>query len=157
MDMRKLIITAALAILATALLAPVASAADKGKHKGKKTFTTKLTGANEVPGPGDPDGKGHATIRTDSKRDRVCFTIVTKRIDAPEAGHIHEGDSDTAGPAVVTLFTDASDKRVRRGCVATTQEQIDEIRADPSNYYVNLHNDPYPLGALRGQLSKSGH
>jgi hypothetical protein len=29
--------------------------------------------------------------------------------------------------------------------VATTQEQIDEIRADPSNYYVNLHNDMYPL------------
>jgi hypothetical protein len=41
--------------------------------------------------------------------------------------------------------------------VATTQEQIDEIRADPSNYYVNLHNDTYSAGALRGQLSKSGH
>lgn len=157
MHMRKFIITAALAILAAALLAPVGSAADKGKHNGKKTFTTKLKGANEVPGPGDPDGKGHATIRTDSKRDRVCFTIVTKRIDAPTAGHIHEGDSNTAGPVVVPLFTSASDNKVRHGCLPTTQERIDEIRADPSNYYVNVHNGTYPQGALRGQLRKSGH
>ncbi len=154
--MRKLLLTAALALLATALLAPLGSAADKGKHKGKKTFTTKLKGANEVPGPGDPDGKGHATIRTDSKRDRVCFTIVTRRIDAPVAGHIHEGDAKTAGPVVVTLFTGASSKKVRRGCVDTTQEQIDEIRSDPSSYYVNVHNAEYPQGALRGQLRRSG-
>ena len=154
--MRKFIITAALAILAAALLAPTGSAAGKGKHLGKKTFTTKLTGANEVPGPGDPDGRGHATIRTNSRLDRVCFTIVTRRIDAPTAGHIHVGDSKTAGPIVVGLFEGAKDKKVRRGCVATTQAQIDLIRADPSNFYVNVHNAIYPKGALRGQLRSSG-
>jgi hypothetical protein len=38
-----------------ALLAPVGSAADKGKAQGQeKTFATKLAGANEVPRPRRP-------------------------------------------------------------------------------------------------------
>ena len=155
--MRKIIIAALLAVLATALLAPVGSAANKGKHKGKRTYTTKLKGSNEVPGPGDPDGKGHATIRLDSKRDRVCFTVETKRMKPPNAGHIHVGDTKTAGPVVVPLFTTASQKKTRHGCVATTQDVIDAIRSDPSNYYVNVHNEDFPAGAARGQLHRSGH
>jgi hypothetical protein len=156
--MRKIIITAALALLAAALLAPVGTAADKGKHKGKRTYTTKLKGANEIPGPGDPDGKGHATIRLDSKRDRVCYTVETKRIARPTTlGHIHKGDSETAGPPVVDLFLTPSNQRVRHGCVATTQEIIDAIRTDPSGYYVNVHNGEFPTGAVRGQLHRSGH
>ena len=97
--MKRFLITVAVAILAAALLAPIGSAA--GKHKGKKTYTTKLKGANEIPGPGDPDGKGKATIRLSSKRDRVCFTIETKRIAPTSAGHIHVGDKQTAGPVFV--------------------------------------------------------
>jgi hypothetical protein len=154
--MKRILITAAAAILAAALLAPIGSAADKGKHKGKRTYTTKLKGSNEVPGPGDPDGKGKATIRLDSKRDRVCFTIETKRIAPPDKGHIHVGDRTTAGPVFITLFTTASNKRVRHGCVAATDAQIDAIRANPANYYVNVHNATFPNGALRGQLRRSG-
>jgi hypothetical protein len=152
--MKRILITAAVAILAAALLAPVGSAA--GKHKGKKTYTTKLKGSNEVPGPGDPDGKGKATIRLSSKRDRVCFTIETKRIAPPDKGHIHVGDSKTAGPVFITLFTTASKKKVRHGCVAATDAQIDAIRANPAGYYVNVHNAEFPNGALRGQLRRPG-
>jgi hypothetical protein len=152
--MKRFLITAAVAILAAALLAPAGSAA--GKHKGKKTYTTKLKGANEIPGPGDPDGKGKATIRLSSKRDRVCFTIETKRIAPPSAGHIHVGDGKTAGPVFIALFTTASNKKVRHGCVPATDAQIAAIRANPSNYYVNVHNADFPAGALRGQLRRSG-
>jgi hypothetical protein len=151
--MKKITLTALLAILATALVAPVGLAHDHGKHKGKKLFTTKLKGANEVPGPGDPDGKGHAWIRLDSKRDRVCFKVSAKGVAPLTAGHIHTGDSKTAGPVFVELFSGpASDRRHRRGCVATTQAKIDAIRANPAGYYVNVHNAEYPNGALRGQL-----
>ena len=90
--------TALLAILAAALLAPAGVAHDKGKHKGKKLYTTKLKGANEVPGPGDPDGKGKAWIRltpsatasasrsaprASSRSPRATSTRVTARLRAP--------------------------------------------------------------------------
>ena len=62
----------------------------KSKHKGKKLYTTTLKGANEVPGPGDPDGKGKAWIRLDSKRDRICFKVSAKGVKPLTAGHIHD-------------------------------------------------------------------
>jgi len=154
--MRKIILTAILAMLTAALLAPAGLAHNHGKstHKGKKLFTTTLKGANEVPGPGDPDGKGHAWIRVDSKRDRICFKVSAKGVKPLTAAHIHTGDRKTAGPVFVELFSGESATRHRRGCVATTQEKIDAIRSNPSGYYVNVHNAEYPDGALRGQLGR---
>jgi hypothetical protein len=31
-------------------------------------------------------------------------------------------------------------------------ELVADIAANPSEYYVNVHNKPYPAGAIRGQL-----
>jgi hypothetical protein len=152
--MKRIILTAVLAILAGALVAPAGLAHDHGKHKGKRLYTTTLKGSKEVPGPGDPDGKGHAWVRLDSKRDRICFKVSAKGVKPLTAGHIHTGDRTTAGPVFVELFTGGPDSRHRRGCVGVTQEQIDAIRANPSGYYVNVHNDEYPAGALRGQLGR---
>ncbi len=145
--MREILTVAGLATLTAGVIALPAAADSE-----KRALTTKLSGAEEVPNDGDPDGKGRATIRIKGD-DTVCFTVVTKRIDGSTAGHIHEAPRGVAGPIVVRLFSGPSDATSRRGCVDDVDEEvIDGLREDPSDYYVNVHNEQFPTGAVRGQL-----
>ncbi len=41
-------------------------------------------------------------------------------------------------------------------CVSLARAKILEIKNNPSGYYVNVHNKPFPNGAVRGQLSPAG-
>ena len=38
------------------------------------------------------------------------------------------------------------------GCTPATAAIIDEILANPANFYVNVHTQEHPAGAMRGQL-----
>lgn len=117
------------------------------------TFTTSLTGAEEVPGPGDPNGRGSATLDV-YNAGVVCYTLKLQGIDAPTAAHIHFADAGAAGPFVVDLRIDQATSRGNRlsYCVNADESVAAAIRANPADYYVNVHNAAYPLGALRGQL-----
>jgi hypothetical protein len=121
-------------------------------QEGGRRFTTPLTGVAEVPGPGDPDGRGAAEIRVNPGRKQVCFTLRVSNIDPATGAHIHEGAPTEAGPVVVTLAPPAGG--TSRGCVAVTRELALEIIRTPTNYYVNVHNAAFPKGAVRGQLGK---
>jgi hypothetical protein len=108
-----------------------------------------LTGAAEAPGPGDPDGSGSAVITLNQGKGEVCFDITVSGVDPITAAHIHEAPPGQPGPVVVNF--DVPNNGLS-GCVAASAEEIKEIRQDPGEYYVNVHNAPYPAGALRGQL-----
>lgn len=112
-----------------------------------------LTGAAEVPGPGDADGSGKAIVWVNAGQSRVCAWIKVKDIDAATAAHIHAGKKGVAGDVVVTLPTpDASG--VSKGCVKVERALAKQILKNPAAYYVNVHNAAFPGGALRGQLGK---
>src|SRR5688572_17330777 len=49
------------------------------------TLDATLSGDAEVPGPGDPDGSGDATITLDTVNDSVCFDVSWSRIGRPFA------------------------------------------------------------------------
>jgi len=51
-------------------------------------ITVTLSGAAEVPGPGDEDGTGVAVLTLSAEAGQVCYTLATENIDAPTAGHI---------------------------------------------------------------------
>jgi hypothetical protein len=151
--MRKAVLLAGLCLLALlAASGPVAA------DDGGRPFSTGLTGAAEVPGPGDPDASGTAKIALNQGLGTVCFEVSWAGIDGEVfASHIHVGSAVVAGPVVVTLFTGSfSGTDSVSGCAENVDpELIKAIRQNPEAYYVNVHSRPnFPGGAVRGQLSK---
>ncbi len=142
-----------------ALALPVAAAqqdADDrlGRFVGRQA---NLSGAKEVPGPGDPNGRGRARIRLHANRGEVCYTVSWRKIDSPFAAHIHAGRRDVAGPVAVALFQEAQPLPDTRHRMSDCIEGLDralvaDIVRRPRAYYVNVHNLEFPDGAIRGQL-----
>lgn len=125
-----------------------------GDDDGTVDLASELTGDAEVPGPGDDDGSGEAEVTLDLAGGEICFEVEAEGIDMPRAAHIHEGGTDVAGPIVVD-FGDPSDDGVWEGCTDIDPELAAAIADDPDGYYVNVHNEPFPAGAVRGQLTRS--
>jgi CHRD domain len=148
--MRRRVLFVAAALGMVGMLAVGAPAYGEGRP-----FSTTLTGATEVPGPGDADASGTAFITLNQGQGEVCFDLSWAGIDGTvTAAHIHVGPVGVGGPVVVPLFagtfagTDSAS-----GCVSGVREElIKAIRHDPENYYVNIHSDVFPAGAVRGQL-----
>lgn len=121
---------------------------------GRHVFTTRLSGAAEVPGPGDPDGKGFAriTLSMEDGQPVVCWSIRVKDILLPATGaHIHAGPAGVAGPIVVPL-TPPDESGRSSGCTEVSHEVHMALHTQTDQYYVNVHNSDYPAGAVRGQL-----
>ena len=116
---------------------------------------TSLNGAEEVPGPGDPDGTGFAVIRLNVGRMRVCWDLTVTDIAPATAAHIHAAPAGVAGGIVVPLSppTSGSSSGCRDGVDPVL---IQAIVGHPDQYYVNVHNADFPAGAVRGQLSNPG-
>ena len=149
--MRNVKLFLAAVALVTAAAGVLAAAQDK--EQGGRRLTATLTGAAEVPGPGDADGAGTAVITLNQGQNEVCFDLTVSNIGAATMAHIHVGAAGTAGDAVVTL-TPLAAEGSSKGCISATAELIKKIRQNPENYYVNVHNSEFPSGAVRGQLSK---
>jgi hypothetical protein len=112
-----------------------------------QSYSALLSGAAEVPGPGDADGAGLAVITIDGTTLR--YTVWTQHIAAATAAHIHIGAAGVAGAVLVPL----DHNMLFSGSTAITAAVADQIRANPSGFYVNVHNGDFPNGAVRGQLT----
>ena len=145
-----------LAALVTGLAVAVAVAGVAAADDGGRPLSTALTGAEEAPGPGDPNATGQADLRLNQGQNEVCFEISWANVDGEVfAGHIHVGPLGSPGPVVVTLFTGAfPGTGSASGCAQDVDgDLIKAIRQDPTAYYVNVHSRPnFPGGAVRGQL-----
>lgn len=120
--------------------------------EGGRPLSTTMDGAQEVPGPGDPDGTGSATITLNHGQAEVCFQLTVSNIAPATAAHIHVAPLGDPGPVVVGLTPPTSGSS--SGCVSADPELVKAILQNPDAYYVNVHNAEFPAGAVRGQLSK---
>ncbi len=113
-----------------------------------------------MPGPGDDDGRGTFSYLTFG--DTLCYVLTARRIDPPVAAHIHLGAAGTPGPIAINLET--PDDGFSHGCITAVDDSTPNtadvlLRAElagivesPENYYANVHNPAFALGAIRGQL-----
>ena len=125
-----------------------------GAVEGGTRLKATLTGASEVPGPGDPDGTGTASVNIDVTKREVCYEVTTQKIDRPTGAHIHEGESGKSGGVVVPLTTPTAGDTTTKGCATADSALIGRMTANPGNFYVNVHSQAHQQGAIRGQLSQ---
>jgi hypothetical protein len=149
---RSAIISALLAIASIGLAGCVGSGSSTpsaAPNPPLHLYRARLSGRAEIPA-GAPKGSGWAIIAIHSGS-VVCWRFA----------HLH-GFSDAAaaqiqvgleGRAGVTLLPLSTGPRLHhRGCVQANTAAIKAIERAPSGYYVSVHSQGYPTGAVRGQL-----
>lgn len=131
---------------ATFVIPATAATADDGGRR----IAVEMTGAQEAPGPGDPDGSGVATFAINTGQQQICYTLTATDILPATAAHIHLAPAGVPGPVVVPLEapTDGSSA----ACADIDRALAKAIAKNPSAYYVNVHNAEFPAGAIRAQL-----
>ena len=146
--MKTMMLLAAGAMLATSASAQLIT-------DGGRTFTADLTSAQEVP-PRTETATGEFTVTVNVQQRRLCYELEVTGFDPADTGdtlvgaHIHVGAAGTNGPIVVHLAlpTDGDSE----ACVDITARLAAQIWARPQQYYVNVHTEEFPGGAIRGQL-----
>jgi hypothetical protein len=113
-------------------------------------YEVSLDGASEVPGPGDPDGSADVTLDLGTVSNEVCVNELTiSGVDTPTLFHIHRGAVGVAGPVVVDLVPALTAVPY---CATVDAALMAELITTPEAFYLNIHNEAFPAGAVRGQL-----
>ena len=113
-----------------------------------RTLALTLTGDVEAPGPGSA-GTAEATLTYDGNE--LCVEGTTTGVGPIIGGHIHGAPAGQSGDIVIDLgITTAADGPFE-GC-ATVGAEGGVVVEDPTNYYLNLHTEEFPAGAVRAQL-----
>ena len=136
--------TGALAVTGAVLTGAPASAAPAVKH-----IVAPLSGLQEVPGPGDADGKGKGTLDVNAATGEICYVLEVRGIAPATAAHIHEARRGAAAGVVLTLAAPTGGRS--SGCL-TSVPVARGIVESPADYYLNVHNVEFANGAVRGQL-----
>ncbi|MDD5563805.1 MAG: CHRD domain-containing protein [Thermoanaerobaculaceae bacterium] len=124
---------------------------------GAQTFTMTLAGSRET-GGGDPAGRGLAVITINGGN--VYYFLWVENIASPAAAHIHSGIQGVSGGVLIGLdpawSNVATNTYTAAGSVPVDAATTQPILQNPAAYYVNVHNGPFPNGAMRGQLLGDG-
>jgi hypothetical protein len=108
--------------------------------------------ALELKGTSEPNAKGTAALRIRKDAALVCYRLHAENITLPAtAAHIHRGAAGVNGPVVVP-FTAPGANGNSSGCATASAALIDEILGNPPGFYVNVHTQEHPAGAIRAQL-----
>ncbi len=147
--LRGIMVSLAAVVAATALFSVSATA-------GGRPLSAELTGPTA--------GTGTAVLELNQGRGTICWEIdLTGVSPLPFAGHIHDFATNRviltlyggpANPAPATTPTTPQSYPASACVENVSAGLIKEIRQNPEDYYVNLHNSAFPGGVVQGALSK---
>jgi hypothetical protein len=153
--------TKLIAAIATGLVTLFAASVALAEAPAASTFVAVLTAEDEVPlcAPAGNDARGVAVFHVlDEATGLVSYKLVANNIPGnTTAAHIHLAPKGTPGPVVQPLpFTPGEEQGVVGEGTFTNPALLAAIRANPQNYYVNLHSTVCGPGVIRGQLDEHG-
>jgi hypothetical protein len=152
-QMKSIAIKKTLSLCAAALLLS-SIASGPAAAQGGAPLVASMTGAAEVPGPGDPDGSGSVRLTLNPGLGEICYEVQLSNVSTVTKFHIHKGEAGiNGGPAILDLPGAPFSGFAQRCVEEVDQELIMAILQNPSGYYVNVHTSDFPTGAVRGQLS----
>jgi hypothetical protein len=147
--------------IALSLIAVLATARPSSATRVHGLVAT-LTAEAEVPEVGPAGATGTALILIDLNGETaapLCYELIVEGLaesDEVIAAHIHVGAAGVAGDVAVPLFTEPPSGEMT-GCVEDADmDLLAQIDVSPAGYYVNIHTEAYPDGAVRGQLDHAG-
>lgn len=114
------------------------------------SFFLGFEGASVVPGPGDGDGGGGGPVGI-SGTDTLCFSLTVNNVSEPMTMHLHRGGVGETGGQVALLNGPSADYRAG-DCVEIGADLVSELSGNPQAFYIDVHTDEFPDGAVRSQL-----
>jgi len=108
-----------------------------------------LNGGQEVEAA---DHNGHGFFSYDLDGTTFCYTLAWDRIDTATAAHVHKAPRHVAGSVVIPLDVGDGSGAPVSECTEIDADLAADLAANPKAYYVNVHNEAFPGGAIRGQL-----
>jgi len=155
---RRVAVAACGAVCVGALIPATGVLAQSGQ---RAPLHADLSGANEINpdtgnrGAGDRNGVGSFTGVW--RGNRLCYGLTAVNLDQTVAAHIHAGRRNENGPVVQELTHPANgEASAASGCVNVRRAIARAIRRSPARFYINVHTQAFPGGAVRGQLTR-GH
>jgi CHRD domain len=114
-----------------------------------------LRGSNEVPATGSAS-VGSALVTIDNNN-VFTFEVNIDGLQNPTLSHIHKAVAGVNGSVVVNfaLSTSAFSNGRTKGTIQVDPTLAADIKANPANYYVNVHSTAFPGGEIRGQLANA--
>ena len=148
--LRLLVVLAGTAVLAL-LVAPVANAAER------TTFVVPLSA--ECPKAVASGATGNAIIHIDAETGEIKYRVVAENLpgtiaDSPGV-HIHGPIDPLTGNGLIAVHLDLTGRStdlVAKGTAVTNPTLAGLTLANPEDFYVNVHTNECPGGAIRGSL-----
>ena len=141
---RLVIMGAALGLIGSVALAPMAQAAPV-------SFTVPLSGAQQVP-PVKTKGHGLAHLTYNAASHMLSWSVSYSGLSSPVTmAHFHHAAAGKNGPVAIWISKKGAKvpDPIKGSAKLTAAEAKDMMAGD---WYINLHTKKHPAGEIRGQV-----